>query len=388
LVTTLADDWPQWRGSTRDGISHETNRIDSWPAEGPDRLWTASIGIGFSSVAVAQGRLYTLGNTNDTDTVWCLDAATGAPLWHHDYPCPLEPQYYEGGPGSTPTVEDGRVYTVGKRGQVFCFDAASGHMLWQRLLMDDPGLKKPRWGFASSALVQDDRILLNAGDAGLALNRTNGAVLWRSGIEPSGYATPVPVTLNNIPAVLIFAAKALIAVTVADGTVLWRHPWVTKWDVNSADPIVVGDRVFVSSFDRGGALLRLRGTQPPEVLWEKQGIACQFNTAVYWNGCLYGIDGNSDAPPKDLRCIDWETGRIRWQEPGFGLGSVFIAAGQLVVLSDKGELAVANASPDRFDARARAHVIGGKCWTAPVLANGRLYCRNAAGQLLCLRLTR
>jgi hypothetical protein len=123
------------------------------------------------------------------------------------------------------------------------------------------------------------------------------------------------------------------------------------------------------------------------LIWEKAGIACHFNTAVHWQGCLYGIDGNTDAPPKDLRCVDLATGRIRWQETGFGLGSLLIAGQRLIVLGDKGELAVAPAAPDRFRALARAHVLGGKCWTTPVLANGRLYCRNAAGRLICLRYT-
>lgn len=387
-LAAQAEDWPRWRGPDLNGISRETNWSAAWPTDGPKRLWDASVGIGFSSVAVADGRAFTLGNTNETDTVWCFDAASGRLHWKHSYPCPLDPQYYEGGPGSTPTVDGQQVYTFSKRGQVFCFEAATGKVRWELTLTNALGVWKPRWGFAGSPLIVGDRLILNAGAAGVALDKASGKILWSSGTNAAGYATPVPVTLEGEACALIFAAKALVAVQLKDGRELWRHPWVTKWDLNVVDPIVIGDRVYVSSFDRGGALLRLRGRQPPELVYERKGIANHFNSCVQLDGYLYGIDGNSDAPPKDLRCVELATGELKWRQEGFGLGSLLIAAGKLIVLSDKGELAVAPASPTGFKPLAQAQVLGGKCWTVPVLARGRLYCRNAAGHLVCLDLMR
>lgn len=386
LAIGRADDWPQWRGPHRDGISTERGWTTDWPAEGPALLWEATVGIGFSSVAVAQGRLYTLGNTNETDTVWCFDAATGALKWRHSYACPLDPQYYEGGPGSTPTVDGNQVYTFGKRGQLLRFDAASGKVNWELTLTNVLGVWKPRWGFAGSPLVAGDRLILNAGAAGTALDKATGRVIWSSGTNAAGYATPVPITLDGTPCALIFAAKALVAVQLSDGHELWRVPWITKWDLNTADPVVAGDLVFVSSFDRSGTLFRLRGRQPPEVVYERKGVANHFNSCVLLDGLLYGIDGNSDAPPKDLRCVDLLTGQVKWAQEGFGLGSLIVADRKLIVLGDKGELVVAPAGGEGFKPLARAQVLGGKCWTAPVLANGRLYCRNAAGRLVCLNL--
>src|SRR5712672_1496468 len=131
----VANDWPRWRGPDLNGISKETGWSTSWPQEGPKQLWKAAVGIGFSSVAVANGRVYTLGNKNETDTAWCFDAETGREIWKHSYSCPLDPTYYEGGPGSTPTVDGGKVYTLSKHGQLFCFDAASGKVLWDHDLM-------------------------------------------------------------------------------------------------------------------------------------------------------------------------------------------------------------------------------------------------------------
>ncbi|HKS38468.1 MAG TPA: PQQ-binding-like beta-propeller repeat protein [Verrucomicrobiae bacterium] len=375
-------DWPHWRGPDLNGISREKVTA-SWPAEGPRQLWKASVGIGFSSVAVAQGRVFTLGNKDETDTVYCFDAETGKELWTHAYLCPIDPKYYEGGPGSTPTVEGGRVYTLSKRGHLFCFEAAAGTVIWQKNLMEELGVKKPEWGFAGSPLVEGNLLVLNLGGAGTAIDKATGKIVWTSDTNAAGYATPVPFTAGDERCVAIFSGKALVGVRVKDGRELWRHPWVTKWDINSADPILVGDKLFVSTFDRGCALLQLTGVAP-KVVWENKNMANHFNSCVYLNGFFYGIDGNTDQPAKDLRCVDGKTGDVKWKYDGPGLGSLMAADGKLIVLSERGELAVAEASPDAFKPLARAQVLGGKCWTTPVLANGRLYCRNARGDLVCL----
>jgi len=377
-----ADDWPRWRGPDLNGISRE-KIIASWPAEGPKQLWKASVGIGFSSVAVSQGRVFTLGNKDETDTVYCFDATTGKELWKHSYACPIDPKYYEGGPGSTPTVEGGRVYTLSKRGHLFCFEADGGSVIWQKNLMEELGVKKPEWGFAGSALVQGNLLVLNLGGAGTAIDKATGKVVWTSDTNAAGYATPVPFTVGDERCVAIFSGKSLVGVRVNDGRELWRHSWVTKWDINSADPILVGDKLFISTFDRGCALLRLTGGSP-KVVWENKNMANHFNSCVYWNGSFFGIDGNTDQPAKDLRCIDGKTGDVKWKYDGLGLGSLMAADGKLIILSERGEVVIAEASPDAFKPLARAQVLGGKCWTTPVLANGRLYCRNARGDLICL----
>jgi outer membrane protein assembly factor BamB len=375
------EDWPRWRGPELNGISREKGWTTDWPGSGPRKLWQAAVGIGFSSVTVADGRVFTLGNTNETDTVYCFDAVTGKPIWNHAYPCPLDATYYEGGPGSTPTVDGGRVYTLGKRGQLFCFDAASGNVIWQKNLIDELGVTKPRWGFAGSPLVEDHWLILNVGGAGTAVDKATGKVVWLSDTNAAGYATPVPFMSGTTRAAAIFSARALVGVRVGDGKELWRHPWVTKWDINIADPIPAGDRLFVSSFDRGCALLDSKsGTE----IWANKNIGNHFNSCVLLDGFLYGVDGNSDQEHKDLRCLDWKTGGVKWTYQGLGLASVLVADGKLMVLSDRGELVVAPASPEGFKPLARAQVLGGKCWTVPVLANGRIYCRNAQGTIVCL----
>jgi outer membrane protein assembly factor BamB len=384
---SASHDWPRWRGPELNGISKETGWTSAWPKEGPRQLWKAEVGVGFSSVAVSRGRAYTLGNQKqegqEADTVYCFEAETGSVIWQHTYACPLDAQHYEGGPGSTPTVEGDRVYTFSKRGHLFCFEAASGKVVWQRNLMDELRLHKPRWGFAGSPLILDRLLLLNAGQSGMALEKISGKLVWGSGTNIGGYATPVPFQAGREQAVMVFGERALYAVRVGDGQELWTYPWKTQWDVNAVDPIVAGNTVFISSYERAGARLQF-AANTPKLLWENRQMGNQFAACVLWGGYLYGTDGNTDRPGIEFRCLDLKTGSVQWSHPGLGLAQGMVADGKLIILSDKGELVVAPASPRGFKPLARAQVLGGKCWTVPVLANGRIYCRNAKGTLVCL----
>jgi outer membrane protein assembly factor BamB len=176
--TAVADDWPHWRGPQRNGVSAETGWLDAWPASGPPVLWKADVGIGFSSVSVADGRVYTIGHANDNDTVFCLDADKGAVLWRHSYESDLGDKFFEGGPTSTPTVDGNRVYTIGRWGDVFCFDAANGKVAWSVNLQKDGGFPPPAWGFGGSPLIHEDLVVLNVGAAGGARNNATGHVVW------------------------------------------------------------------------------------------------------------------------------------------------------------------------------------------------------------------
>lgn len=376
-----AADWPRYRGPKLDGISQETNWFKPWPKEGPAILWRASVGIGFATVSVSKGRLYTLGNSNDVDTVFCLDAATGRERWRHSYPCALDARYYEGGPSATPTVEGEAVYTLSKKGHLFRLDAATGRSVWARNLTNELDLKLPEWSLAGSPLVEGDLLILNAGGSGAAVDKHTGRTVWSSGPGPGGYATPVPFEHQGRRAIAIFSANALIAVEPRTGREWWRHPWASGRDVNAADPIYSDGKMFISS-SSGCALLQLRDG-PPTVVWTHTNLMRNyFNPAVLLDGHLYGIDGTTHRPTT-LTCLDWATGQRRWSEPGFGSGGLMAADGRLIVF-DQGQLSLVRAVPDAFHLLARAQVLGGKCWTAPVLAHGKIYGRNAKGDLICL----
>ncbi len=379
-------DWYRWRGPDLNGVSKEADWSASWPSAGPKQLWKAFVGTGFSAVSVANGRAYTMGNQSNSDFIYCLDCGTGREIWHHSYAAGLDGRLYEGGPNSTPTIDGHAVYTLGRKGELFCLEADSGKVIWRKDLMKDFGLKEPGrdwWGFTGSPLVEGELLILNAGTHGMALEKKTGRPVWVTGQEATGYASPVPFAFAGKRAVAIFAAKAVVALEVKTGRECWQFPWKTSWDINAADPIVSGDELFVSSgYRTGGALLRF-GAGQRTVVWQGQQMHNQLNASVLIDGHLYGVSGQN-GHGGDLRCVEWQTGKVKWEEPSIEFGSLMAADGKLIVLSEKGELTIAPASPRRFQALARAQVLGGKCWTVPVLSNGRIYCRNAQGDLVCL----
>ncbi len=370
-----AADWPQWRGPLRIGISKETGLLSKWPAGGPKRVWTASVGEGFSSVAVANGRLYTMGNDGSRDTVYCLNAVTGKKIWTHSYPCESGDH---SGPRATPTLYGTLLYTFSREGHAFCLNAATGKPVWAKNLNPIVGESTPEWGFAGSPLVLGSLVLYNAGAAGIALDRHTGVVKWRSGNGPAGYSSPLWFKIGTQRGVALFSGKGLVAVDPANGRVLWRCPWDTSYDVNAADPVFLGNTVFISSnYGRGGARFAVSGSRTTK-LWENRNMRNHFSTGVLVGGYLYGNDENT------LKCLDLQTGAERWRLRGIGKGGLIAADGKLIVLTERGELIFARAAPDRYTEIARASVLDGTCWTAPALANGLLYLRNHEGTLVCL----
>jgi outer membrane protein assembly factor BamB len=375
-----AEDWPQWRGPARNGISAETSWRDTWPASGPLILWKANVGLGFSSFVVAKGRVFTMGHNNEQDTVWCFDEVSGKVVWKHSYPSDLGDKYFEGGTTGTPTIAGDHLFTLSRWGDVFCFEAATGKIIWSKNVQKETGIRIPDWGFSGAPLVHENVVVLNIGDAGLALDKANGNVIWKSANKNAGYSTPLPVERNGQTITWIGNGNSYVAVQVRDGKEVQRIKWVTSYGVNAADPIVEGDKIFLcTGYGKGGALFKL-GTAEPEELWKTKKLRTQLNPAVFFNGHLYGVDGDT-TEKASLKCLEFATGTEKWSQPGFGSGGVIIADGKLIALSGTGELMVGAASPTGFKHTGRAQIVGGKCWTAPVLANGKIFCRNSRGDM-------
>lgn len=380
-----ADDWPNWRGPSHNGISAETGWVAKWPADGPPQLWKTSVGLGFSSVTVANGRAYTMGNEKDTDTVFCLDAETGKTIWKQSYHCPTGPLFYEGGTSATPTVDSNNVYTLSRRGDLFCFGAGDGKIVWSTNIAKELTLDIPTWGFASSALIEGNLLVLNVGTRGTAFDKSSGKVIWTTGTVASGYSTPVPCAFYGKQAIAVMAFNGPVAVDLATGKKLWQFPWKADYDINVADPIITGDQVFVSSsYAKTDALLQFTNGAA-KALWQNGNMRNQLNSCVLLNGFLYGVDGVAGPTPNaSLKCVELQSGAVKWSYADLGGGALMAADGRIIALSDKGELFTALASPQNFTPISRAQVLGGRCWTVPVLANGRIYCRNAKGNLVCL----
>ena len=388
-TSAAGQDWHRWRGPDLNGISKETGWTTTWPAEGPKRLWKASVGTGFSSISVANGRAYTMGNASDKDTVFCFDAATGETIWKHTYDSELDPRYYDGGPSTTPTIDGTKVFTLGRKGHLFCFDAATGKIEWQKNVNDELGLtvfkeNTPEWGYSGSPLVVGEKLIVNVGTSGAAYEKATGKLLWSTGKLLSGYSTHVPFTVGDEQYLAVFGAKGAHAVGLKDGKLLWQFPFETSYDVNAADPIISGNKVFVSSgYNRGCALFQFDGNKTTK-LWENKNMRNHFNSCVLIDGHLYGMDGDHGRKDSTLTCIEFETGKLKWKEKSVRPGGLVAADGKLIIIGETGELLVAQASPESFKQLARAQVLGGKCWTVPTLSHGRIYVRNSKGDVVCV----
>lgn len=367
----MAGDWANWRGPAYDGISTESDWSPA--AVGAGKVaWKAEVGAGYSAVAVAKGKVYTAGNFNkDTDAILCLDEASGKELWRHEYPEALAPKYYSGGCSATPTVHEGKVYFASKSGKLFCLDADSGKVLWKK----EFAAKAPTWGFSGSALIFGKSVVFNAGRSGVAYDKDSGAVLWSSADEACGYATPVPFKHNGKAGLAIFAKDSITAVAPENGKLLWSSLWKTQYDVNAADPIIVDGKVFITSgYGRGCSLVDFSGSTPKTV-WENKNMRSHMSGPVLIGGYLYGFDDAS------LVCLEWKTGEEKWKEKSPKKGALMAAGDKLIVLGEGGRLAIAEASPAGYQEIAATEALEGRCWTMPILANGRIYTRNSDGDM-------
>lgn len=379
-VVSSGENWPTWRGPQRNGISRET----AWDpaALDPDAeiVWQKSVGWGHSSFAVRGGKLYTIGNIDDQDIIYCLDAKTGDDLWQYKYDCP-KGNY--GGPRSTPVLDGDNLYTLSRDGQVHCIDVANRKLKWKRNIVESEGIKIPTWGLASSAWIEGEMVLFNAGSAGIALDKKTGETVWCGDPQNSSYASPVVYDSGSKRCAAFFNGKEIVSVDVESGDLLWSFNWKTKYDVNAADPIVSDGKMFISSgYGTGCCLLDITGSEP-EVLWRNDNMRNHFNSCVLLDGKLYGIDGNTGRGA--VACLDFETGKEEWRH-GKGYEGLMAADGKLIVMDSKGFLTIAEATPEAYREISSSQVLdrSAKNWTVPVLANGHIYCRNSKGDIVCV----
>lgn len=378
----LCADWTFYRGPAQTGVSEEAVNVTGAELR---QLWKANVGIGTASIVVSGDRVITMGNVRNKDAVFCFDAATGRELWKHEYPLGSDPRSFEGGPASTPTIDGDRIYTVSHQGDLFCLDAATGRKVWYKHYQQDFRGKRPQWGYAGSPLVEGNLLILDVGarDAStIALNKTTGEVVWKSGNDEAGYASPLAATINGQRTIVVFKASYLVGLDAANGRELWRQNWKTDYNVNAATPLVVGNRIFVSSgYGRGCGLFEIVGGKVIE-RWQNRNLRAHINSPVVAQGVIYGIDDQA-SPKAQLVGLDFETGKTKWQEK-VGGGALVLAGGKLVVLSEVGELLIGDASPNGFQPKLRQQVLGKRCWVQPTVANGRIFCRNNNGDLVAL----
>ena len=381
-----AGDWPHWRGPHFDGVSRETGLLKEWPQGGPRVLWKVKLSGGYSSVAVAAGRLYThTAKDKKEECVLCLDAASGKELWRHTYPCDYDRhvslgEKYDSGPRATPAVDGDRVYTIGTTGVVLCLEAATGREVWRRELLTLGNRSCPRQGYCASPLVIGDLLFVHPGgrqgNSVAALNKADGRLAWQALDDAISYSSPIRIDRDGEARVLFLTANSVAAFTPKDGKLCWRHDLgrdnagPDDLMLPAATPVYAAGQVFVSSNLMGGTLLRLGDKGTTEKVWTSAIMRNAFATSVLYRDHLYGFGGSR------LRCVEWASGKAVWSKSGLGKGSVALADGHLIILTEAGELYLAEATPEEYRQTGRCQPLEGPCLTAPVVAGGRLFLRN------------
>jgi len=379
-----AGDWPGWRGANRDGVSLETDWRTDWNDRAPEPLWKAKVGMGFSCFAIEGDRIYTMGHDEGTDTIYCLDNETGDEVWTYDFEAPPYAKGAEGGPTSTPTLHEEKVYTLNRTGHLFCLDRTSGTKVWERNLTEEFGLEIPHYGFSGSPLVAKDQLIIDAGKI-IAFDLETGDTIWETEVYKPGYSSPMPFEQNGKTYLANFNANSLKVFELESGKEISSASWETSSEINVATPIVHDSKIFISSgFGMGCALYDVSDPTNLVRLWRNHNMHTHFSNCVFWEGHIYGFDGHVTRDEGFLTCLDFETGEEKWKDDQVRKGSLVIVDGHILALLETGELILAEASPENYQEVSRAHVLGGRCWTPPALCDGKIYCRNAEGRLICL----
>ena len=389
LLNLTASDWSKWLGPNGNGTSYESK----WKSSVNDPIWKSKVGVGFSAVSVANGKLYTIGHdgkkTGGQETVYCLNAENGKSIWTHTYNAPLLDYLHEGGPCSTPTVDGSTLYTISKHGLLHSYKANDGKVIWKKDMMKVAGMKKPpEWGFAASPVVLGNQLIIEAG-ATYSFDKKTGELNWKSKPYRPAYGTPILFQPNNKSIIAVLKTDGLVLIDYNNGKTLAFENWETSYRTNASTPIIQGNRIFISTgYQRGCALFEWKYGKLKK-LYENKVISTHMNHAILLDGFLYGFDGNVHmAGKKDFVCMEFETGKEKWRvtDRGLMVGSLIAAGKRLIILGQRGELVFAMSNPEKFEEINRYQAIGGRCWTMPVLANGKLYLRNARGDLFCINL--
>ena len=379
VIYASTDDWPQWRGPRRDGVSAETGLLKEWPAGGPRLAWRVTgAGDGYSSFAVAGGRLFTLGARESTEYVLAFDTGSGKKLWEVANGRRFNNDRGDG-PRSTPTVEGDRVYVFGSSGDLTVLDAASGEVYWTQNLLQKYGGHNINWGLSESPLVLSDRILVTPGGRGasiVAVRKTNGSLIWKSQSDEPGYSSALLHPIGSVQQAVVFTAERALGVDVNDGRLLWSYNRVANRTANIATPIARGNRVFLSSdYSTGAALLDLKADGPKvsasEVYFTNE-MRNHHASSVLIGDYLYGFSGSI------LTAMHFDTGKVAWRDRSVGKGSLVFADQRLYLVSEDGMVGLAEANPAKYVEKGRFQLKTGNLptWSHPVVSGGKLFIRD------------
>lgn len=389
-------DCPEFRGVKRDGVIPGPAIARDWKTTPPKLVWgPVPVGIGYGSMAVAGGHLVALEQRLDREAIVCYRRDTGKEIWVHSYPALFQRSEMQGGDGpcGTPTVVGDNIYSLGSTGVLVRLDG-KGKPVWSVNVIEDVKADNLQWGMSGSPLVVDDLVIVNPGvgkqpgaiGGVVAYDVETGKRRWTSSDpKPAGYSSPQLSEVGGAKQVLIFDGHGLAGLDPKTGKQFWREPWRTNQGINVCQPTLVGDdRIYISSgYMVGGGLFKVAPAKEQwmvERLWkDTRSMQCKFSSPVHYEGRLYGI---SDV---DLVCIDVKTGKRLWKGPSVGYGQILLRGDLLIVLTERGEVLMAAATPAKYEELGKFNVFGEKTWNTPTLAGDHLFLRNQ-WRMVCFRL--
>lgn len=376
VAAQAGGNWPQWRGPNRDGISTETGLLKQWPTNGPPLAWkTSGAGTGYSSLAIADGKIYTLGLRGDREYVIAFDVATGKQAWATAHGGAYRDSRGDG-PRGTPTVDGNRLYALGGNGDLSALDVKTGRIVWTMNVLQKFGGSNIKWGISESPLVVGEKVLVNAGGPGasvIALNKMEGSLIWKSQSDEAGYSSGMPLKINNTWQVVFFTDSRAIGLDLNTGKLLWEYSRASNNVANVATPVVRGNRVFVSSdYGTGAGLIEVKADGTAQEVYFTKDMKNHHSTSILIGDYLYGFSSNI------LTAMRFDTGEVAWKDRSVGKGSLVYADGNLYAFSENGKVALVEASPTGYHEKGRFDIRQGSLptWTHPVVAGGRLYLRD------------
>jgi outer membrane protein assembly factor BamB len=391
--SAVAGDWPQILGPNRNGIAQKESIASSWSGGKPKLVWDKEVGQGFAGVSIANGIAVVFHRVGDDEIAEGLNAKTGEKLWRASSPTKYQASYNpDAGPRAAPVIHDGLVYLYGARGNLSCVQLADGKKVWQRDMYDDFSSKRPSrgepaegyFGFASSPIVEGDKLLLNVGgsskDAGIvAFDRKTGKTLWTATDERASYSSPVATTIDGKRHIVFATRLKVVSVDPANGRVLFEFPFGELGpSATGASPVILGNSIFITGSYRFGAVLARAGRSGAIEVWRSDEIlSSQYTTSIASEKMLFGVHGRQDAAAAELRCVNPLTRQVIWKKSGFGYATMILADDKLLIMKTDGELVLAAADTKQYRELARADLFDGATTRAlPSLSNGLFYVRD------------
>ncbi len=380
-----AEDWPLWGGKNRDFIVHTSGLADSWPADGPKRIWSRPLGDGYSGVAEENGVLYTGFRRNSKDVITALDAATGKTLWEFEYENPFTNDYSEKvgpGPYAMPQVIGDRLVTASGTGKIHSLDKKTGKLRWSHDLYKEFHATNMKFGYSCHGLPYKDLLIYQAGGQGdgvIAFRQSDGTVAWKGLQFTNSHSSPLLINVDGQTQAVVLAANSVFGFNPDNGALLWTHEHQTPYGLAISTPVwAPGNLLFVASaYGTGARTMELHqsgGKTTVKELWADTHLQLHIGTAIQRDGYVYisrGYDG-----PLFMTAVELKTGKIKWQERGFAKAQLLYADGKLILADQDGTLALCRATPEKFEVLSKASVLQSIAWTPPTLVGTRLYLRD------------